>query len=121
MRIHRCGECNGGHIVVLLPCNVVAREENADQTEVAAVDPVSSMSRVDNPKLVAVADEVRAPSSSLLLSTHLPFRRRGRASVRLQSTQYLLNQNARGRAILEVVVDHRDDLFVRATNWRLVV
>lgn len=45
---------------VLLPCNVIVREEKPGQTEIAAVDPVSSMSRVDNPKLVAVADEVRA-------------------------------------------------------------
>jgi len=44
---------------VLLPCNVIVREERVGQTEIAAIDPVSSMERTGNPKLAAVADEVR--------------------------------------------------------------
>jgi len=44
---------------VLLPCNVIVREEKPGQIEIAAIDPVSSMERVGNPKLVAIADEVR--------------------------------------------------------------
>lgn len=44
---------------VLLPCNVIVREESQGQTEVAAIDPVSSMARVGNPRLVAVAEDVR--------------------------------------------------------------
>ena len=44
---------------VLLPCNVILRDAGAGHTEVAAVDPVTSMDRTGNPKLAAVADEVR--------------------------------------------------------------
>jgi uncharacterized protein (DUF302 family) len=44
---------------VLLPCNVIVRDAGDGQTEVAAIDPVTSMDRTDNPKLAAVAGEVR--------------------------------------------------------------
>lgn len=44
---------------VLLPCNVIVREESPRQTEIAAIDPVVSMERTGNPKLAAVAAEVR--------------------------------------------------------------
>ena len=44
---------------VLLPCNVIVREESARQTEIAAIDPVASMEQTGNPKLAAVAAEVR--------------------------------------------------------------
>ncbi len=63
------GACNPGFahqalqlenkLGVLLPCNVIVREERPGQTEVAAIDPVASMERTGNPKLAAVADEVR--------------------------------------------------------------
>jgi uncharacterized protein (DUF302 family) len=45
---------------VLLPCNVIVRDAGAGLTEVAAIDPVTSMDRTGNPRLAAVADEVRA-------------------------------------------------------------
>ncbi len=45
---------------VLLPCNVIVREQGPGQVEVAAVDPVASMGRVGNTRLTSVADEVRA-------------------------------------------------------------
>lgn len=45
---------------VLLPCNVIVREDRPGLTEVAAVDPVASMARVGNARLTKVADEVRA-------------------------------------------------------------
>lgn len=64
------GACNPGFahkalqlenkLGVLLPCNVIVREEKPGQTEVAAIDPLSSMERTGNPKLAAIADEVRA-------------------------------------------------------------
>lgn len=44
---------------VMLPCNVIVREAEPGQVEVAAVDPVASMSRVGNPKLAAIAEEIR--------------------------------------------------------------
>lgn len=47
------------HIGSMLPCNVVVRENEAGQTEVFAVDPVASMSAVENAKLAPVALEVQ--------------------------------------------------------------
>jgi uncharacterized protein (DUF302 family) len=44
---------------VLLPCNVIVRDAGDGQTEVAAIDPVTSMDRTGNPRLAAVAEEVR--------------------------------------------------------------
>ena len=44
---------------VLLPCNVIVRDAGGGRTEVAAIDPVTSMDRTGNPKLAAVAEEVR--------------------------------------------------------------
>ncbi|MEX0430357.1 DUF302 domain-containing protein [Spiribacter sp. 221] len=42
----------------MLPCNVILREV-AEGIEVSAVDPVSSMSGIDNPELTKIAGEVR--------------------------------------------------------------
>jgi uncharacterized protein (DUF302 family) len=47
------------HIGAMLPCNVVVRENKAGQTEVFAVDPVASMSAVDNADLAPIAQEVQ--------------------------------------------------------------
>ena len=44
---------------VLLPCNVIVRDAGDGQTEVAAIDPVTSMDRTDNSKLAAIAGDVR--------------------------------------------------------------
>ena len=46
-------------IGAMLPCNVVVQKLDEDRVEVSAVDPVASMQAVDNPKLGAVATEVR--------------------------------------------------------------
>jgi uncharacterized protein (DUF302 family) len=43
----------------LLPCNVIVQDTGDGKTEVAAIDPVVSMSRVDNPALEPLAQEVR--------------------------------------------------------------
>jgi uncharacterized protein (DUF302 family) len=44
---------------VLLPCNVIVRETADHKTEVASIDPVSSLERTGNPALTAMAGEVR--------------------------------------------------------------
>lgn len=46
-------------IGTMLPCNVIVRETGGGKTEVAAVDPVSSMQAVQNPALAEVASQVR--------------------------------------------------------------
>lgn len=46
-------------IGTMLPCNVIVRETEEGQVEVAAVDPVASMQAIENPELAAVANEVR--------------------------------------------------------------
>ena len=62
------GACNPGmafeaiglepRVGAMLPCNVILREVDGG-TEVSAIDPVASMSAVDNAALHAVAGQVR--------------------------------------------------------------
>jgi len=47
------------HIGAMLPCNVVVRENDQGQTEVFAVDPIASMSAVENAGLGSIAQEVQ--------------------------------------------------------------
>lgn len=63
------GACNPGlahkallaedKIGAMLPCNVIVRETPDGKAEVAAVDPVASMSAVENDALDEIASEVR--------------------------------------------------------------
>ena len=46
-------------IGTMLPCNVIVQEIGKDQVEVSAVDPVSSMMAIKNPKLESIAGDVR--------------------------------------------------------------
>jgi uncharacterized protein (DUF302 family) len=46
-------------IGTMLPCNVVVQEHD-DGVEISAVDPVSSMQAIVNPRLAEVAKEVQA-------------------------------------------------------------
>jgi uncharacterized protein (DUF302 family) len=46
-------------IGAMLPCNVIVRERDDDTIEVSAVDPVASMTAIDNDALQAVAGKVR--------------------------------------------------------------
>jgi uncharacterized protein (DUF302 family) len=46
-------------IGTMLPCNVVVQEIGKDQVEVSAIDPVASMMAIKNPKLEAIAGDVR--------------------------------------------------------------
>ena len=53
-------------IGTMLPCNVIVRDNGDGNTEVAAVDPVSSMQAVNNPKLANVAATVQAKLASVI-------------------------------------------------------
>ena len=46
-------------IGLLLPCNVIVQESAGGKTDVAAIDPVASMQRVENERLIGVATQVR--------------------------------------------------------------
>lgn len=46
-------------IGAMLPCNVIVTETEPGKVEVAAVDPAAAMGAVDNPKLAAIAKDVR--------------------------------------------------------------
>ncbi len=41
---------------VMLPCNVVVQAIDGDRTEVVAIDPVTSMQAIDNPRLKQAAE-----------------------------------------------------------------
>jgi len=63
------GACNPGYaykalqqedkIGVMLPCNVIIQEKSDGTTEVAAVDPIASMSAIENKELKGIADEIK--------------------------------------------------------------
>lgn len=46
-------------IGTMLPCNVIVQEKGEGRIQVASVDPIASMSAVDNPDLADIASEVR--------------------------------------------------------------
>jgi uncharacterized protein (DUF302 family) len=46
-------------IGTMLPCNVIVQQHDGGTVEVSAVDPVASMSAIENPKLSEVAGQVR--------------------------------------------------------------
>jgi len=52
-------------IGTMLPCNVVV-QETAGGVEVAAIDPLASMSAVDNPKLAEVGGQVRSKLQAVI-------------------------------------------------------
>ena len=46
-------------IGLILPCNVILRQNSENSVEVAAIDPIASMSAVDNHNLDLIATEVQ--------------------------------------------------------------
>jgi len=46
-------------IGTMLPCNVIVQQHDGGAVEISAVDPVASMSAIENPKLGKVAGQVR--------------------------------------------------------------
>ncbi len=55
-------------IGTLLPCSVIVREVSANETEVAAVDPIASMQAVENDQLAGVATEVKSKLERVISS-----------------------------------------------------
>lgn len=53
-------------IGLLLPCNVIVQETTDGKVEAAAIDPVASMQTVGNPRLTAVAEQVRAKLKNVI-------------------------------------------------------
>lgn len=46
-------------IGTMLPCNVIVQQHGPDRVEVAAIDPIASMSAIENPDLGGIAEQVR--------------------------------------------------------------
>lgn len=53
-------------IGTMLPCNVIVQEIEGGKTEVSAVDPVASMSAVENESLGGIAQEVRSKLKTVI-------------------------------------------------------
>lgn len=53
-------------IGTMLPCNVIVQEAGEGRIEVAAVDPVASMSAVGNDSLAGIANEVREKMRNII-------------------------------------------------------
>ena len=53
-------------IGTMLPCNVVVQETSDGKVEVSAVDPAASMMAIENPKLAAIAEQVRAKLKAIV-------------------------------------------------------
>ncbi|HEM46173.1 MAG TPA: DUF302 domain-containing protein [Alphaproteobacteria bacterium] len=63
------GACNPGYayqalqaedkIGTMLPCNVILQQTEDGRVEVSAVDPIASMSAIENPKLAEIAETVQ--------------------------------------------------------------
>lgn len=53
-------------IGLLLPCNIIIQETSDGFTEVAAINPLESMSIVKNEKLVALATEVQRKLNNVI-------------------------------------------------------
>jgi uncharacterized protein (DUF302 family) len=72
------GACNPGYaykalqsenkIGVMLPCNVIVRQAEGEKVEVSAVDPIASMSAVENNDLGSVAMEVQSKLKNVIES-----------------------------------------------------
>lgn len=48
------------NIGLMLPCNVIVQDAGDGKTDIAAIDPLVAMSRVDNSDLESVAKEVQS-------------------------------------------------------------
>ncbi|THD69835.1 DUF302 domain-containing protein [Robertkochia marina] len=55
-------------IGAMLPCNVIVQEKQEGEVEVSAVDPIASMSAVENPGLEDIAEAVNAKLQRVIRS-----------------------------------------------------
>ena len=55
-------------IGIMLPCNVIVQETDAEKIEVAAVDPIASMEAVENPGLIEIAQQVQKKLKRVVIS-----------------------------------------------------
>lgn len=72
------GACNPGmahqaiqkepRVGAMLPCNVILRQTGDDEIEINAVDPVASMTAIENSELKLIATEVRGMLEKVLAS-----------------------------------------------------
>jgi uncharacterized protein (DUF302 family) len=53
-------------IGTMLPCNVIVQETEAGKTEVSAVDPVASMTAIENDELGGIAQDVRSKLKTVI-------------------------------------------------------
>jgi len=53
----------------MLPCNILVIEQGLNKIEIAAVNPMASMSAITNPILKEVADEVTNKLLRVILNT----------------------------------------------------
>lgn len=53
-------------IGTMLPCNVIVQETEEGKTEVSAVDPVASMTAIENNELGGIAQEVRSKLKTVI-------------------------------------------------------
>jgi len=61
---------NEDKIGTMLPCNVIVQELKKNTIEVAAIDPIASMMAIENPKLAAIARELRVKLERVIESLH---------------------------------------------------
>ena len=54
------------NVGLLLPCNVIVQEVDADSSEVAAIDPVAAMGGIDKAELSDIASEVKQKLSRVI-------------------------------------------------------
>lgn len=77
-RYHILGACNPTYahkalteenkVGTMLPCNVIVQQLDDGKVEVAAVDPIASMSGIKNPALEGIAKEVQGKLKKVIES-----------------------------------------------------
>lgn len=59
---------NEDKIGTMLPCNVIVQENDKNDIEVAAVDPVASMTAIENQQLAGIAGEIKGKLERVIAS-----------------------------------------------------